>query len=221
MSKKEITSFSVGRVHVFLRGNVWYLRYYERGRRRQPRVGPHYVEARRVASQINAQLEAGAPSLLGFEPISIQELHQRWLDHHEHIRRSSMQTVCRYRAATAHLVRFVETECHVRNVGEFGARQAGEFVRYLRTCLVAPNGHVRAGKRPLRDSGVKYILETCCSMFNYAARHRHLPPYAENPFRTIEVSRIPIEDAKPIVVFNEDQENGSSNPATTGSSRFS
>ena len=33
------------------------------------------------------------------------------------------------------------------------------------------------------------------SLFNYAQRNRHLSPYAENPFRTIEISRMPIEDA--------------------------
>jgi integrase len=86
------------------------------------------------------------------------------------------------------------------------ARQAEEFVKYLRGLKVAPNGHDHAKKRPLRDSGIKYILETCCSLFNYAARQRHLSPYAENPFRMIEVSRIPVEDTKPVVVFNEDQE---------------
>ena len=41
---------------------------------------------------------------------------------------------------------------------------------------------------------------------NYAQRHRHLSPYAENPFRTIEIGRVPIEDAKPIVIFTPQQE---------------
>jgi hypothetical protein len=31
---------------------------------------------------------------------------------------------------------------------------------------VAPNGHKKARKRCLRDAGVKYILYTCCSLFN-------------------------------------------------------
>jgi integrase len=43
-------------------------------------------------------------------------------------------------------------------------------------------------------------------MLNYAQRHRHLSPYAENPFRTIEICRIPVEDSKPIDVFSADQE---------------
>ena len=64
----------------------------------------------------------------------------------------------------------------------------------------------QARKRRLRDAGVKYILETCGSLFNYAQRQRHLPPYAENPFLILEVSRIPVEDARPITIFTAQQE---------------
>jgi integrase len=53
---------------------------------------------------------------------------------------------------------------------------------------------------------VKYILETCSTLFNYARRQRHLSPYADNPLLTIEIGRIPVEDAKPITVFDRDTE---------------
>ena len=72
---------------------------------------------------------------------------------------------------------------------------------------MAPNGHPKARKRPLlRDTGIKFILETCSSLFNYAQRNRHLSPYAENPFRMIEIGRMPVEDFRPIVIFTEEQE---------------
>ncbi|HWB07971.1 MAG TPA: hypothetical protein VG826_01915 [Pirellulales bacterium] len=122
-----------------------------------------------MAAEINAQLESSAPSLLGFEPVTIPELRQRWLDHHEHIRRSSVNTIKRYRAATSHLVNFVEEACRVRLASDFRARQAEEFVKHLRGLNVAPNGHKHAKKRLLRDAGLEFILETCCSLFNYAA----------------------------------------------------
>ena len=61
-------------------------------------------------------------------------------------------------------------------------------------------------KRLLRDKGVIFILETCRAMFNYAAKHRHLPPYHENPFAQLNLGRIPIEDAKPIELFTSEQE---------------
>jgi integrase len=159
-----------------------------------------------MAAQINGQLEVGAPAALSYEPVSVPDLRQRWLDHHEHVRRSSLATIKRYRTATEHLLTFIEKTCPVRHACDFRPRQATDFVRYLRTVKVAPNGHPKARKRPLLDTGVKYILETCCSLFNYAQRNRHLSPYVENPFRTIEVSRMPVEDFRPIVVFTEEQE---------------
>ncbi|MFH1918885.1 MAG: hypothetical protein ABIP48_03215, partial [Planctomycetota bacterium] len=162
--------------------------------------------ARQMAAEINAQLEVGAPSALGFEPISIPDLRQRWLDHHEHVRRSSLGTIRRYRAATEHLINFVSDVRPLRRVSDFRAMHAEEFVRYLRSVKVAPNGHAHARKRPLRDAGIKYILETGLTLFSYAQRNRHLSPYAENPFRTIEVGRIPVEDARPIIVFTPDWE---------------
>ncbi|MCH8150344.1 MAG: tyrosine-type recombinase/integrase, partial [Planctomycetes bacterium] len=203
---KKSKSFRVGKVRAYLRGRIWYLCYHEYGRRHQPRVGPDRDTARQMAAEINAQLEVGAPSALGFEPISIPDLRGRWLEHHEHVRRSSLNTIRRYRSATDHLIRFVPDVRPLRRVSDFQPVHADEFVRYLRSLQVAPNGHPNASKRRLRDKGVKFILEICSTLFNYAARQRHLPPYVENPFHTIEINRVPVEDAKPIIVFTPDEE---------------
>jgi hypothetical protein len=81
-----------------------------------------------MAAEINAQLEVGAPSALGFEPISIPAVRQRWLDHHEHIRRSSLHTIRRYGSATQHLLNFIQDVRPLRRVSDFHAVQAEEFV---------------------------------------------------------------------------------------------
>jgi hypothetical protein len=123
-----------------------------------------------MAAEVNAQLEVGLPSALRFEPISFSDLRLRWLEHHESIRRSSIRTIKRYRAATNHLLRFIEGDYPIRRVSEFRSSHAEKFVQYLRTIKTAPNGHPRAVKRRLRDNSVKYILETCSTMWNYARR---------------------------------------------------
>ncbi len=199
-------SFRVGLVRAYRRGKIWYLCYRENGRRQQPRIGSDRDAARQSASEINAQLEVGIPSALGLEPVSVPELRQRWLDHHEHVRRSSVRTIERYRAATNHFLRFVADVKPLRRVSDFKAIHAEEFVRHLRSLKVAPNGHPNASQKRLRDNSVKYILETCSTMLNFAQRHRHLPPYSDNPFQTIEICRILVEDAKPIDVFTPEQE---------------
>jgi len=35
-------------------------------------------------------------------------------------------------------------------------------------------------------------------MLNHAARQRHLPPSADNPFTATEIDRIPVETARPV-----------------------
>jgi integrase len=203
---RKKSSFRVGRVQGYLRGQVWYLCYHEHCQRRRPRVGPDREAAKQLAAQINAQLEVGAPAALSFEPIAIPDLHERWLQHHEQVLRSSVQTINRYRTATEHLLRFVATVRPVRYTSHFGNHHAEEFVRHLRTIQVAANGHKNTPKRPLMDKGIRYILETCRALFNYAGKRRHLPPYAENPFAMLEIDRIPVEQARPIILFTPDQE---------------
>jgi integrase len=56
------------------------------------------------------------------------------------------------------------------------------------------------------DKGLRFVLECCRTLFNYAAKRRHLSPYAENPFRVLELDRIPVENARPIHLFDADQE---------------
>jgi len=200
------TSFRVGRVRADLRGLVWYLCYSENGHRQRPRVGPDRQAARRMAAQINAQLESGAPAALSFETITIEELKQRWLANHEHVLRSSLQTIRRYRAATSHLIGFVNSKHPGCRTSVFGVHHAEEFVRHLRAIKVAPNGHTNARKRPLLDKGILFILQTCRSMFRYAIKRRHLSPYADNPFSELDLERLPIENAKPVEILTPDLE---------------
>jgi integrase len=203
--RKQSVSFRVGKVKAYLRGKAWYLCYHESGQRHRPRVGPDKEAARQLAAQINAQLAVGAPAALSFQPIALSDLRERWLQHHEHVLRSSVQTVNRYRTATEHLLQFLEQR-PVRHASQFHACHAEEFVRHLRTIRVASNGHPHTAKRPLMDKGIRFILECCRALFNYAARRRHLSPYADNPFATLDIDRIPVEQARPIELFTAEQE---------------
>jgi integrase len=205
MSKKS-DSFRVGKVQAYLRGQVWYLCYHEQGTRHRPRVGPDRTAARQLAAQINAQLEVGAPALLSFEPVTIPQLRERWLEHHEQVLRSSVQTIHRYRTATDHLLRFVAEARPVKHASQFRTSHSEEFVCYLRALHVSPNGHRNTPKRPLLDKGVRYVLECCRALFNYAAKRRHLPPYADNPFAELDIDRIPIENARAVELLTAEQE---------------
>ncbi|MBI3860964.1 MAG: tyrosine-type recombinase/integrase [Planctomycetia bacterium] len=159
-----------------------------------------------MAAQINAQLLVGAPAALSFEPVSVLELRQRWLDHHEQILRSSIQTVNRYRTATEHLIRFFNDGRGTLSTAHFQTMHAEAFVRYLRGIKVAPNGHRNSKKRPLLDKGIQYILEACRTMFSYALKRRHMPPYSDNPFAALQLEKMPIDHCRPVVLLTPDQE---------------
>lgn len=190
-------AFRVGRVKGYQRGRVWYLYYFEEGRRRRPRIGPDVDAARQTAAQINSQLEVGAPTSLSFEPVSISVLRASWFRHHEQVRRSSLATLSRYRTATEYLIRFLEQR-PIKLASHFRVSHAEEFVGYLRALRVAPNGHAHSAKRPLYDKGILFILETCRALFVFAAKRRHLPPNAENPFSALELGRMPVDHRRPI-----------------------
>ncbi len=196
----------VGKVTVFHRGASWYIYYRESGKAKRIRIGPDKAEAERRAAEVNAQLAHGVPSTYGFVRISVADLRQRWLDHHDLVLRSSVATVCRYRAATEHLLTFLAAEHPQIRADCLTPGIAEDFVKYLRGSEVGVNGHVKARKRRMRDKGVVFILSTCRSMLNYAARQRFLPPYARNPFSELSIERMRIEDSKPTDILAPEEE---------------
>ena len=94
---RKTTSFRVGRVRGDLRGQVWYLTYHENGKRHRSRSGQDLSEAKKLASQINVQLETETPALLSFDSISIGDLRIRWLEHHEQVHNHSRFPVNNWR----------------------------------------------------------------------------------------------------------------------------
>ena len=169
-------------------------------------MGTNKDLARQTAAQINGQLEVGAPSSLSFEPISLIDLREKWLARHEHVLRSSIQTIRRYQTATQHLIRYVQTVRPIKIVSNFHASHAEDFVRHLRSIRVASNGHPHSTTRPLLDRGILYILETCRTLFAFAMKRRHLSPYAENPFTALELGRLPIEYCRKIILPTSEQQ---------------
>ena len=77
MSAKR--SFKVGRVRVYLRSKTWYVCYYEGGRRKRYRAHSDRKIARRMAAEVNAQLETDAQTSFSFDRVSMAELRKRWL----------------------------------------------------------------------------------------------------------------------------------------------
>lgn len=195
--------FRVGKVSVYLHHGKWWAYYRDAGQQVRKKIGASRTDAKQVAAQVNAQLANGEQTMLAFSPLGVPELRKQFIDYHELVLKSSMGTVRRYRAATQHLENFVTQHQRAPLVHQV---RPDAFATYLRRIEVAPNGHKNTAKRCLRDKGIQFILETCRSMYNFALKRRHLPPYVGNPFLALPLDRLKIEDAKPIFVFDEPTE---------------
>jgi hypothetical protein len=135
----------VGRVSVYKHRRRWWVYYREAGRPVRKAVADDAKVAEQVASQINLELTASTPTLLSFRPLTVAELQRSFIDYHEHVVRSSLATVSRYRTATQHLVNFCGgPDGRPRSAHEIDVEA---FVRYLRTLRVAPNGHAHCAKQ--------------------------------------------------------------------------
>ena len=193
------TRSRVGKVSVYLHHGAWWIYYRDRGKQVRRKIGLSRPDAQQVAAQVNAQLAAGAPTLLAFTPIGVAELRQAFLAYHDNVLQSAVATVHRYRAATKHLEDFTRRPAKPVLAHEV---RVEDFVSHLRTVEVAPNGHPNTARRRLRDKGVQFILETCRAMYSFAGKHRYLPPYAANPFGELPLDKFKIDDAKRIFVFD-------------------
>jgi integrase len=189
----------VGRVSAYSHHGSWWAYYRQSGKPIRRKIALSREEAEQVAAQINAQLASGAPTLLSFSPVSVPDLRQQFLAYHEHVLKSSVATVRRYRAATRYLEVFAAGQGKPPQAHQVNA---DAFAAYLRAAEVSPNGHPHTAKRGLRDKGIQFVLETCRAMYGFAGKRRHLPPYSANPFAELPLDRLKIEDAKPIFIFD-------------------
>ena len=133
---------------------MWYIYYCENGQRVRRRVGVSLDEAKKLAAQVNGQLATHTPAILSFHPVTIPDLRQQWLDYHEHVLRSSIATIRRYRAATDHLLCYLENVCLIRSADDLNVSKAEDFARYLRTIKVSPNGHPNTAKNLFATKGL-------------------------------------------------------------------
>jgi len=196
----------VGKVTVYFRKPSWWIYYYENGKTRRIRIGRDREEAERHAAEVNAQITCGVRSTFQFEKVKIEDLVRRWLEHHELVKRSAMRTVNRYRTAIAHLTRFIEERRPSLTMDTLTVPIAEEFVKFLRTVRISPNGSPNAKKVLMRDRGVLSVLRTCRAFWNFAYHHRHVPPYSKNPFTEIRIEAMRIDDMKPKYVLTPDEE---------------
>ena len=81
-------------------------------------------------------------------------------------------------------------------------------MKWLRGQRRARNGSANGSRASYKIGGIKFVLGTCRTAFNWAGRRRMLPPYHENPFKLFPIDKLkdPSEEKTAGKLFTADQE---------------
>jgi integrase len=123
----------------------------------------------------------GKPSPVAYTRTSPEKMVEAFLDAVANVKKLALRTQDRYKAALDRLLDY----CRSARVGTVDAVQQAtveDFVKWLRGQKRVRNGSAHGRKDAYKEGGIKFILSTCRTAFNWAGRRRLLPPFAENPF---------------------------------------
>lgn len=154
------------------------------------RVDGDLVAAITRAREIEERLENFRSSGIGQRKLTQEELIDRYTNHLNHrvdADEISSKTATRYRNALQHYRAFCSGHVVTPKsslAAEVNPEWAQAFRTFLKQRLVAPNGHPRGQRKPIRSTS--YILSVVRAMFAWAAdadQGNLLPMGFRNPFR--------------------------------------
>ena len=197
----------IGPVTIYKRGNVYYLYYRESGETKRPRIDGNLAVARATAHDVAKALAIEQLSPFSFQRTSPQELVAEYLQFVEETQRRAWRTCQRYRAALERWLDFMEDRGY-HAIDNITVSHVEELVRWLRGQTRCRNGAKTGKKDAYKAGGIKFILSTCRTAFNWAARNRRLPPYAQNPFSQLPTDMLGDDNADDLdrEVFTPSQE---------------
>ncbi len=204
---REVVVERIGNVTIYKRGTTYSLYYRENRQTERRKIDGNLAVARATAAKVSAALNENRPSPLGFQRTTPQQVVEGYLDYVSNVQQLAWRTADRYRAALTRFRDFCD-EAKISAIDAIDERTVEDFVRWLRAQTRVRNGR-RNGKRgSYLLGGIKFILSTCRTAFNWAARRRMLPPYADNPFCRFRADQLRDPNAEDVGkhVFSANQE---------------
>jgi integrase len=197
----------IGPVTIYKRGSSYYLYYREASKTERRRVDGNLAVARATAAKVAAALGEKKPSPLGFERTTPRQMVDGYLDYVANVQKLAWRTEDRYRAALDRFLDFCG-DAGMIAIDVLDDQTIEDFVRWLRGQTRTRNGAKTGKRNPYRVGGVKFILSTCRTAMNWAARRRMLPPYAENAFSRFSIDQLrdPSSEDEGQRVFTPEQE---------------
>lgn len=205
---KDVKVERVGKVTIYRRGAKYYVYYRENKISHRSPIDGNLAVARATAAKIVAALAEDRPSPLGFQKTPPAQMVAEFLDYIENVKGLAWRTVDRYRAALDRFLAFC-TQAQIKTVDAFEESDVESLVRWLRTQTRVRNGQEKGKRDPYKVGGIRFILATCRTAYNWAGKKRRmLPPYSENPFSQFPIDQLrdDSEGDENEHVFTPDQE---------------
>jgi integrase len=204
---REVKIDRVGPVTIYRRGDTYYLYYTEGGQRKRPKIDGNLAVAKATAADVAKALAEDRASPLTFQRTSPSELVEKFIEFVRDIQRRAYRTWNRYRAALELFVAYTDDR-GVSAIDRFTVSDVEDFVGWLRSKKRNRNGRKKGKKDSYQVGGIKFVLSTCRTAFNWARRNRRLPPYTENPFSEFPSDLLGAaeDEAQEREIFTETQE---------------
>ncbi|MHB1426684.1 MAG: tyrosine-type recombinase/integrase [Gemmataceae bacterium] len=185
---RDVKVERIGKITIYKRGDTYFLYYRQGGVTQRRKVDGNLAVARATAHKVGDAVAENRPSPLAYSRTSPDKMVEGFLDAVANVKKLALRTQDRYRAALDRFLDFCKTS-RIATVDAFEQATVEDFVKWLRGQKRSRNGAVKGRKAAYQEGGIKFILSTCRTAFNWAARRRMLPPFTENPF-----TRFPIEE---------------------------
>jgi integrase len=179
----------IGPVTIYKRGLSYFLYYREKGVSQRTKVDGNLAVARATASKVSSALANLRPSPIGHRRTSPREMVSCFLDYVSAVQKLSLRTQDRYRAALDRFLDFCK-DSGITAVDAVSETTIEDFVRWLRGQTRTRNGSAKGKRSAYKLGGVKFVLSTCRTAFNWANRRRMLPPFTENPFKSFPIDKL-------------------------------
>lgn len=186
---RDVKIERVGKVTIYQRGKTYFLYYRDGGISQRRKIDGNLAVARNTAHKIITSLAEGKPSPIAYNRTSPEKLVDGFLDATANVQSLSLRTQDRYRAAMQRFKDFA-TDAKIRVIDSVQEATVEDFVKWLRGQKRTRNGATKGKKEAYKTGGIKFILSTCRTAFNWAARHRMLPPFSENPFIRFPIDKL-------------------------------
>jgi integrase len=181
-------------VTIYKRGGTYSLYYRERGATKRCKLDGGLAVARATASKVAAALGENRPSPVGHSRTAPDVMVAGFLGYVAQVQRLAPRTQDRYRAALDRLLEFCKGGRDRR-----GGPRGRDDRRGFRALAARPDPDPQRGRKGKRDAyktgGIKFILSTCRTAFNWAGKRRMLAAFAPNPFSSFPIDKLRDRDA--------------------------